>query len=255
MKFELLPDIPAIAGVACLQFLDSSLEVMTFCKRYVLLGTQFFQQCKVLLTKTFVFAVWYYSRIILLCGNDSGINIKSVRFSTSFWSGIEWVSTIYQYETVLIVTLYCHEFAVFWSDERESSEFSLIAMNIQSNISGSSLEHDPQPLQIEINFFLDFQHRQSSKLFNTLVTCPEGRVGPIFHQDSSSCPQQEKERRLRHHCSRRPAAVTAAASDRGGRLAAAGLSLLWAAFSPGTIAMVASGVKHSWSPTHVCASN
>jgi hypothetical protein len=35
------------------------------------------------------------------------------------------------------------------SDERESSEFSLIAMNIQSNLSGSSLEHDPPPWQIE----------------------------------------------------------------------------------------------------------
>ncbi len=41
------------------------------------------------------------------------------------------------------------------------------------------------------------------------------------------------------------AAVTAATSDRRGTLAAVGLSLLWAAFSPGAIAMVARGIKHS----------
>jgi hypothetical protein len=41
------------------------------------------------------------------------------------------------------------------------------------------------------------------------------------------------------------AAVTAATSDRRGTLAAVGLSLLWAAFSPGALAMVASGIKHS----------
>ncbi len=64
LKFKLLPDIPAITGdgiaygVACLQFLDSSLEGWHFVKVIVLLGTQFFQQCKVLLTKIFVFAVW-----------------------------------------------------------------------------------------------------------------------------------------------------------------------------------------------------
>ncbi len=39
------------------------------------------------------------------------------------------------------------------------------------------------------------------------------------------------------------AAVTAATSDRGGRLAAVRLSLLWATFSPGTIAMVAHGIN------------
>jgi hypothetical protein len=71
-------------------------------------------------------------------------------------------------------------------------------MNIKSNLSGSTLEHDLQPLQIEINFFLDFQHMQSSKLFNTLVTCPEGSLNPIFHQDSSHCLQQETERHQRH---------------------------------------------------------
>jgi hypothetical protein len=37
--------------------------------------------------------------------------------------------------------------------QRKKSEFSLIAMNIQSNLSGSSLERDPQPLQIEIYLF------------------------------------------------------------------------------------------------------
>jgi hypothetical protein len=51
------------------------------------------------------------------------------------------------------------------------------------------------------------------------------------------------------------AAVTAAAraSNRGGTLAAVGLSLLWAAFFPGTIAMVASGTLDH--PHHVCALN
>jgi hypothetical protein len=45
-----LPDIPAIAGdgiaygVACFQFLDSSLEVGHFVKGIILLGTQFFQE-------------------------------------------------------------------------------------------------------------------------------------------------------------------------------------------------------------------
>ncbi len=81
--------------------------------------------------------------------------------------------------------MYCHVFAVFCSDERESSEFSLIAMNIQSNLPGSSLGYDPQPLQIDF-FLSQFQCRQASKLFGTLVTCPEGSLSPIFHQDSSS---------------------------------------------------------------------
>ncbi len=51
------------------------------------------------------------------------------------------------------------------------------------------------------------------------------------------------------------AAVTAATSDRQGTLAAVGLSLLWSAFPSDAIAMVASGIKHSWSPTRVCALN
>ncbi len=44
------------------------------------------------------------------------------------------------------------------------------------------------------------------------------------------------------------AAVTDATSNRRGTLAAVGLSFLWAAFSPSAIAMVARGIKHSWSP-------
>ena len=64
----------------------------------------------------------------------------------------EWASTIYKYHMFLTVTLYCHVFAVFWSDEKDSSEFSLNAIKIQTNIqvSGQSLEHDQQLLQIEI---------------------------------------------------------------------------------------------------------
>ncbi len=84
-------------------------------------------------------------------------------------------------------------------------------------------------------FFLSFQRRQASKLFDTLLTCPEGTLCPIFHQ--------EKRKAARDTAT--AAAITAATSDRRGTLAAVGLSLLWAAFSPGTIAMVARGIKHS----------
>ncbi len=61
-EFERMPDIPVIAGdgitygVACLQFLDSSLEVGHFVKESFT-GYPFFWQCKVLLTFMFVFAV------------------------------------------------------------------------------------------------------------------------------------------------------------------------------------------------------
>jgi hypothetical protein len=47
---------------------------------------------------------------------------------------------------------------------------------------------DPPPLQIEFFLLLDFQCRQASKMFKTLVTCPDGSLGPIFHQDSSRLP-------------------------------------------------------------------
>ena len=52
----------------------------------------------------------------------------------------------------LTVNLYSHVFAVFWSDEQDSSEFSLNAINIQTNLQvlGQSLEHDQQLLQIVI---------------------------------------------------------------------------------------------------------
>ena len=52
----------------------------------------------------------------------------------------------------LTVNLYCHVFAVFWSDKKDSSEFILNAINIQTNLQGSgqSLEHDQKLLQIEI---------------------------------------------------------------------------------------------------------
>jgi hypothetical protein len=64
-------------------------------------------------------------------------------------------------------------------------------MNIQSNLSGSSLEHDSPPLQIEFFFFSIFSAGRQSSLFSTLVTCPEGSLGPTFHQDLSRCPLQD----------------------------------------------------------------
>jgi hypothetical protein len=123
--------------------------------------------------------------------------------------------------------------------------------------------------------FLSFQRRQASKLFDTLVTCPEGTLCPIFHQDSSRCPLQDKENGKTPATPPPPlqsppprqgkwkdardtaaaAAVTAATSDRRGTLAAVGLSLLWAALSPGAIAMVARGINTLDSPTRVCALN
>ncbi len=70
----------------------------------------------------------------------------------------------FYYIPVLIVNLYCHVthvFAVFWSDEKDSSEFSLSAMNIQSNLSGSSQVHDLPPLQLETNLFSQFSAQAS----------------------------------------------------------------------------------------------
>ena len=55
-------------------------------------------------------------------------------------------------------------FAVFWSDEKDSSEFCLLmwsAVNIQSNLSGSSQEYDLQPLQLEIDLFSQFSAQAS----------------------------------------------------------------------------------------------
>ncbi len=81
---------------------------------------------------------------------------KSVRFSTSFWSGMEWVSTIYQYEIVLIVTLnVVLLFLIRWKGKFRI-QFNCNEHSIQS---GSSLEDDPPPLhclQIEIKFFSIF---------------------------------------------------------------------------------------------------
>ncbi len=111
---------------------------------------------------------------------------------------------------------------------------------------------------IEFYVFLNFQLRQVSILFDTLFICPEGTLGPISHQNSS-CYQLQVSARLgkpKDTCyTAAAAAVTDAARDRGGRLAAVGLSLLWATISPGTIAMVECGlgIIHSWSPTRVSA--
>jgi hypothetical protein len=103
------------------------------------------------------------------------------------------------------------------------------------DLSGSSLEHDPQPepLQIEIDFFLDFQRRQSSKLFDSESThwspalkaplAPSFTTGKIDSEVVASNKKLEllvndvrataAARRCRHRT------VT---SDRRGTLAAAG---------------------------------
>jgi hypothetical protein len=131
-------------------------------------------------------------------------------------------------------------------------------VNIQSNLSDSSQEYDLQPLQLEIHLFSQFSAQ---------ATCPEGTLCPIFHQDSSCCPGplQDKEngktpatplpplqsppprqgKRNDAQDTAAAAAVTAATSDRRGTLVAVGLSLLSAALSPGAIAMVVCGIKHS----------
>jgi hypothetical protein len=115
-------------------------------------------------------------------------------------------------------------------------------MNIQSNLSGPSLEHDPQPLKLENNFFSIFstgKHLSCSTHWSPALKAPSA---PSF----TKIQVVARNKKRKDTCSTTAAAaVTAAASNRGGRLAAAGLGLLWAAFSPGTIAMVARGIKHS----------
>jgi hypothetical protein len=112
-------------------------------------------------------------------------------------------------------------------------------MNIQSNLPGSSLEHVLPPLQLEF-FFSVFSAGK--------------RLSCSTHW-SSVLKARNTERSLRHCSSCRSHAT----SDRRRMLAAVGLSLLWAAFSPGATiainAMVARGIKHSGSPTHVCSLN
>ncbi len=60
-------------------------------------------------------------------------------------------------------------FAVSCSDENDSSEFSFTC-NEQSNQSFRFiLEHDLPTLQKSFDFDIDFQHRQASMLYDTLV--------------------------------------------------------------------------------------
>ena len=128
---------------------------------------------------------------------------------------MEWVSTIYQYAIVLIVTLNCHVFAVqvFWSDEflmkGKVQNSVLIATNIQSNLSGSSLEHDdPQPLQIEnyfswfLLFFSTGKHLSCSTQWSPALKAPSA---PSFTKiQVVACNKTRKmERRLWHHQRRR----------------------------------------------------
>jgi hypothetical protein len=65
---------------------------------------------------------------------------------------MKWVSTTYQF--FLLVNLYCLVFAVFCSDEKDSAEFSLHAMNNQINLSGSLLVHDLPSFANRILIFL-----------------------------------------------------------------------------------------------------
>jgi hypothetical protein len=144
-----------------------------------------------------------------------------------------------------ITTANTHVFAVFWSDERESSEFSLISTNIQSNLSDSSLEHDPPPLLIEINFFLDFHTGNHLSCLTHWSPALKAPSAPSFTK-IQVVARNKKLKDVRDTAA--AAAVTAATSDRlawRGTLAAVGLSLLWAAFSPGALAMVARGIKQS----------
>jgi hypothetical protein len=88
------------------------------------------------------------------------------------------------------------------------------------NPRGSSLEHDLLQLQIEFEFFLDFQCRQASMLFDILITWH-----PLPHLPPSRFKLLHATRlgKQKDTCNTAAvAAVTAAASNRVGRLAAVG---------------------------------
>jgi hypothetical protein len=116
----------------------------------------------------------------------------------------------------------------FCLDGKDNSEFSSIALNIQTNhLPGPALEHDSQPLQIEIYLFI------------VQASCSThwspGLKAPCFTK--IQVVASDKTRKQKDACDTAAAAsepsVTAAARDKGGRLAAVGLSLLWVAFPPG----------------------
>jgi hypothetical protein len=146
---------------------------------------------------------------------------------------------------------------LLFSDQMKKTvqNFNLIAMNNHSNLSGTSLEHDLSPLQLEINLFSQFSAQASVKALRHIGHLSWRHPLPHLSPRFKSLPATRLGKRKAARDTAATAAVTAATSDRRGTLAAVGLSLLWAAFSPGTIAMVARGIKHSWSPTRVCALN
>ncbi len=150
----------------------------------------------------------------------------------------------------------------FYQMKRTVQNFNLIAMNNHSNLSGSSLEHDLLPLQWEINLSSQFSAQASVKALwhigHLSWRHPLPHPSPRFK--SLPATRLGKLNATRYTAAAAAvtaavAAVTTASSDRRGTLAAVGLSLLWAAFSPGAIAMVERGIKHSWSPTRLCSLN
>ncbi len=136
-----------------------------------------------------------------------------------------------------------------------SKNFNLIAMINHSNLSCSSLEHDLSPLELEINLFSQFSAQARVKTLQHIGHLSWRHPVPHLSPRFKSLPATRLGKRKAACDTAAAAAVTTATSDRWGTLAAVGLSLLWEAFSPGAIAMVARGIKHSWSPTRVCALN
>ncbi len=143
-----------------------------------------------------------------------------------FDSGMNWVSTIYYYQIVMIVNWYGHVFADFWSFEKDSSEFSLIAMNIQTNLSGSSLEHDLPPSQTNIEFFSIFRAGKHLSCLTHWSPALKAPSPPSFTKLPAT--RQGKLKDTRNTAA--AASFTAATSDRGGTREAVGLSLLWLPF-------------------------
>jgi hypothetical protein len=117
-------------------------------------------------------------------------------------------------------------------------------MTIQSNLSGSSLEHYPPPWQIELYFFSIYsadKHLRYSTHWSPALKDPSADPRPHLSPRFKSLPVTKLGKRNDGLCTIAAAAVTVASSDTGGRSAAVELSLLLAAFPY----CVARGIKHS----------
>ncbi len=194
-------------------------------------------------------------KILLLCSINIWIshvlNFFFIRNGVSFY-----------YIPVLIVNLSC---LTHWSPQLTCPEGTICPifhqdssrcpLNIQSNLSVSSLEHDLLPLQLEINLFFQFSAQASvyavQHIDHLYWRHLLSHLSPRFKLFPATRLGKQKDARD----TAAAAAVAAATSDRRGTLAAVGLSLSWAIFAPGVIAMVTRGIKHSWSPTRVCTMN